>query len=79
MSKKKTPIVVTLKRGKHKTQPWMFYIDDAGPGPKVTVKERYAKPRNAWRGALRKLGAWKGTTAGDHKTPDGHPIVRVLA
>lgn len=59
MSKKTlTPILVILKKGKHKTQPWTYTIDKPGGGPAVTVKERYAARRSAYRGALRHLGLW---------------------
>lgn len=80
MSKKKTtPITVRLKKGKHATQPWTFAIDDIGPGPKVTVRERYATKRTAWKGALRKLKAWKGSFASPQHTATGRAIVRVVA
>ena len=79
MSKKKTtPIKVTLKKGKHKTQPWTFAIDDIGPGPKVSVRERYATSKTAWKGALRKLKAWNGSYATPQHTATGRAIVRVL-
>ena len=79
MSKKKTtPIKVTLKKGKHKTQPWTFAIDDIGPGPKVSVRERYATMKTAWKGALRKLKAWNGSYATPQHTATGRAIVRVL-
>lgn len=55
MSKKK-PITVTLTKGRHKTQPWTFSIDDIGPGPQVTVKERYTRKSTAKLDALGKLG-----------------------
>jgi hypothetical protein len=65
MSKKSlTPILVILKKGKHKTQPWTYTIDKPGGGPAVTVKERYAARRSAYRGALRHLGLW---------APEGFP------
>lgn len=57
MAKKKTPVVVTIKKSRHATQPFTFVIDDPGPGPKVTVKERYVSYSSAKRGALRKLRA----------------------
>ncbi|HRT53091.1 MAG TPA: hypothetical protein P5291_03355, partial [Flavobacteriales bacterium] len=73
-----TPIKVTLKKGKHKTQPWTFAIDDIGPGPKVSVRERYATMKTAWKGALRKLKAWNGSYATPQHTATGRAIVRVL-
>jgi hypothetical protein len=56
MSKLK-PIYVTLKQGRHKTQPWTFTIDRPGPQNKETKRERYATMWSAWRGARRVLGA----------------------
>ena len=55
MSKLK-PIYVTLKQGRHKTQPWTFTIDRPGPQNKETKRERYATMWSAWRGACRVLG-----------------------
>jgi len=60
MAKKKTPIMVTITEGRHATQPWTFSIDDVGPGPKVTVRERYTRMSSCKVGALRKLRATKG-------------------
>lgn len=54
---KKKPVVVTITKGKHKTQPYTFSIDDVGPGPKVTVRERYTRVSSCKTGALRKLKA----------------------
>lgn len=56
MSKLK-PIVVTLKRTRHKTQPWTFNIDRPGPQKGETKAERYATMWSAKRGACRVLGA----------------------
>lgn len=64
MASKKKPVTVTLKQTHHATQPWKFDIDDPGPGPKLTVKERYTDKRNCMRGALRKL---------DARTSSGYP------
>ena len=54
---KKTPVIVTIKKGKHATQPFTYVIDDPGPGPKLKVTARYAEERKAAKGALRKLKA----------------------
>ena len=54
---KKTPVIVTIKKGKHATQPFTYVIDDPGPGPKLKVDDRYAEERKAAKGALRKLKA----------------------
>jgi hypothetical protein len=50
-----TPITVTLKEGKHKTQPWTFVIDRPGAQSKETKQERYATMTTAKRGAARVL------------------------
>jgi hypothetical protein len=49
------PIYVTLKEGRHKTQPWMFTIDRPGPQKGETKRERYVSMWSAKRGALRVL------------------------
>jgi NAD(P)H-dependent flavin oxidoreductase YrpB (nitropropane dioxygenase family) len=49
------PIYVTLKEGRHKTQPWTFSVDRPGPQKGETKRERYATMRSAKRGAARKL------------------------
>jgi hypothetical protein len=49
------PIYVTLKEGRHKTQPWTFTIDRPGPQNKETKQERYVSMWSAKRGAARKL------------------------
>ena len=63
---KKATVVVTLKKGKHKTQPWTFSIDDVGGAPNATVAERYTDSKSAKRGALRALGIWYGSVVGPH-------------
>lgn len=55
MSKKK-PVVVTINKTRHKTQPYTFVVDD-GRGPDLTVRERYTRSNGAKRGALRALNA----------------------
>ena len=63
MSKTPQPIVVTIKEGRHKTQPWSFVINRPGPQNKETKSERYARLFTAKRGALRMLCAMAyGTT-----------------
>jgi len=53
-------IIVTIKKGKHKTQPFSFTIDKPGPASNETRKERYANPSNARRAARNILEAfWK--------------------
>lgn len=59
MSKLK-PVIVTITKTKHKSQPYVFTIDVPGPQGKETKCERYASAKSAKRGALRKLGAWAG-------------------
>ncbi len=49
------PVYVYLKKGRHKTQPWTFTIDEPGVGPVTTKRERYARKFTAKRGALRML------------------------
>ena len=56
MSKKK-PVVVTIKKTRHKTQPYTFVVDD-GRGPDLTVRERYTRSNGAQRGAVRMLGGY---------------------
>jgi hypothetical protein len=55
---KKAQVVITITKGKHKTQPYSFAIDKPGGGPVETARERYTTRRAAIRGALRKLGAY---------------------
>ena len=47
------PIIVTLKEGRHKTQPWTFTIDRPGPQKGETKRERYVSMWSAKRGAAR--------------------------
>jgi hypothetical protein len=49
------PIIVTLKKGRHKTQPWTFTVDRPGPQSKETKQERYVTMTTARRGACRVL------------------------
>lgn len=64
MSAKKKPIIVTITKGRHKTQPWTFSIDRPGKNPQTKNSERYSAYRSAWRGALRMLGAHKSLRGG---------------
>jgi len=57
MAKKRTGIRVIIYKTKHKTQPYRVDIDGVGPGPMETLRERYARPYTAKRGALRHLKA----------------------
>jgi DNA polymerase IIIc chi subunit len=59
MSKQPAPIVVTIKEGRHATQPWTFTVNRPGPQSKETKSERYARLFTAKRGALRVIDAWK--------------------
>ena len=60
MSKKtpKTPIVVELRKGKHKSQRWAIRIDMGGNSIPEVLAERYSVRRSAYRAALRSLGLW---------------------
>lgn len=53
----KKPVLVTITKTKHKTQPYVLSIDKPGKGPDLTNRERYADKRGARRGALRALDA----------------------
>jgi hypothetical protein len=57
MSKQPAPIVVTIKEGRHATQPWTFTVNRPGPQSKETKSERYARLFTAKRGALRMVNA----------------------
>ena len=68
MSKQPAPIVVTIKEGRHATQPWTFTVNRPGPQNKETKSERYARLYTAKRGALRMVNASPfGTTLGGSK------------
>jgi hypothetical protein len=58
MAKKRTGIRVIIYKTKHKSQPYRVDIDGVGPGPMETLRERYARPYTAKRGAIRNLKAW---------------------
>ena len=57
MIRGKAPIVVTIKRGKHATQPFTVTIDPAGRAEPYKMRQRYADRKGAKRGALRQLKA----------------------
>lgn len=87
MAKKKTPITVTITEGKHATQPWTFSIDDVGPGPKITVRERYTRPHSCKLGAVRKIGGYPQRgynhhtgiyTTNHYFTQDGREILFIV-
>lgn len=78
MSKKtKAPVIVHLRKGKHKTQPWKVRIDLPGNNPVRELSERYSVRRSAYRAALRNLGLWDSTPCAANKGPwawNGHPV-----
>lgn len=53
----KAHVLITPKKGKHKSQPWTYTIDKPGGAPLETANERYTRRRSAVRGALRALDA----------------------
>lgn len=77
---RKKPVLVTITKTRHKSQPWTFVYDEPGNGPLSTVRGRYADKKGAVRGALRKLKAqdfrsvphWNGYYG--FFTPKGHSI-----
>lgn len=71
MSKKnlKTPIVVELRKGKHKGQKWSVRIDMGGNTVPETLAERYSVRRSAYRAALRSLGLWDSTPGAKNVGP----------
>jgi len=56
MSKKKSPVRVTIKRTKQ-SDPFSVVIDKPGASRPYRLKDRYKSKRNAWVGALRSLDA----------------------
>lgn len=62
---RKAEIVITFKKGRHKTQPWTFIIDRPGKNPMVTARERYVTYTTARRGALRMVGVYDGFTTNE--------------
>ena len=51
------PVIVTITKTRHKSQPYKFSIDGPGYQPNTTNDERYVDARGARRGALRLLDA----------------------
>ena len=61
MAKKKQPVVVTITKGKHKTQPYTVRIE--GGKTDTILSQRYTRLHSAKIGALRKLDAHTITSA----------------
>jgi hypothetical protein len=76
MSKAPAPIVVTIKEGRHATQPWTFTVNRPGPQAKETKSERYARLYTAKRGAKRMLGTYTQNQVGVYADHNGkvHPV-----
>ena len=78
MSKKtKAPVIVHLRKGKHKKQPWKVRIDLPGNNPVRELAERYGARRTAYRAALRNLGLWDNLPGIPNRGPwvwNGHPV-----
>lgn len=55
----RTPVIVTVKKGKHATQPYTVTIDPPGKAEPYKMRQRYADLKGAKRGALRQLKANK--------------------
>jgi hypothetical protein len=55
------PVIITTKMERRKRQPYSVTIKTPGGGPLIELRERYGTLRNAKRGALRKLKAWRGS------------------
>ncbi|HNR56186.1 MAG TPA: hypothetical protein PKJ19_13530 [Flavobacteriales bacterium] len=51
------PVIVTIHKTRHKSQPYKFSIDGPGYQPNTTNDERYTEAKSARRGALRLLDA----------------------
>jgi hypothetical protein len=63
----KAVVKITIKKSKRKTQAWDFTINKPGNNPEEKNTVRYTDDHCALRGALRQLGAWKGTLTGPHQ------------
>lgn len=84
MSKKK-PAIITVKKTLHKKQPYVVTVDKVGPGPDITIQERYTKKWSAVRRALSELDArtssgisgrrWRYAGGYTWYTPKGNPII----
>lgn len=59
-TKKKSTVIVTVKKTKRKgNQRYTYTIDKPGNAAKETKREYYTRSYTAWQGALRQLGAVK--------------------
>lgn len=67
MAKKKAAVRIRLVQSRRKKQAWDFLIQMPGNNPDAMNNVRYADDHCALRGALRQLGAWKGTLTGPHQ------------
>lgn len=75
---KPATIRIVVKKGKNQTQPYSVSIDDYGNGPLVAMRERYSDLKGAKRGALRKIGAWNGSTINQEAVIDGKKFLIVF-
>ena len=77
MSKQPAPIVVTIKEGRHATQPWTFTVNRPGPQNKETKSERYARLFTAKRGALRMVKGYRMDYTGGFEAVNNGKFVPV--
>lgn len=56
MSKRPVYVTITIEKDGRAT----FEIDKPGPASKQTKSHKYSQMQNAWRGAMRQLGAVQG-------------------
>jgi len=78
------PTTVHIRKTRHKDQPWTVTIHPPGKAEAYKIKQRYARPFTAKRGAVRHLGGYIHrqfipatgyyATVG-YKMQDGSPIV----
>ena len=67
MAKKSTPIRVHIWRTKRKGDDvWKVAIDEPGGGPLTELKTRYTRKHGAFKGACRKLDAFKNYEEGTY-------------
>ena len=67
MAKKRTSIRVHIWRTKRKGDDvWKVAIDDPGKGPLTELKTRYTRKHGAFKGACRKLKAFKNYEEGTY-------------
>jgi hypothetical protein len=52
------PTTVHIRKTRHKDQPWTVTIQPPGKAEAYTIKQRYARPFTAKRGAVRHLGGY---------------------